>query len=45
MCNQFVLRGGSAITPESHYRHTYRNFYYPHMRWMYSGIRLAKDHQ
>jgi ergothioneine biosynthesis protein EgtB len=43
MCNQFVLRGGSCITPRSHYRITYRNFYYPHMRWQYAGIRLAKD--
>lgn len=43
MCNQFVLRGGSCITPRSHYRTTFRNFYYPHMRWQYSGIRLARD--
>lgn len=43
MCNQIVLRGGSVVTPRSHYRVTYRNFYYPHMRWMHSGIRLAKD--
>lgn len=43
MCNQQVLRGGCAITPRDHYRSTYRNFYYPHMRWQYAGIRLAKD--
>lgn len=43
MCNQFVLRGGSCVTPRSHYRQTYRNFYYPHMRWHYAGVRLAKD--
>jgi formylglycine-generating enzyme required for sulfatase activity len=43
MCNQLVLRGGSSATPRSHYRTTYRNFYYPHQRWQYAGIRLAKD--
>lgn len=43
MCNQFVLRGGCFATPKGHYRHTYRNFYLPHQRWMFSGIRLAMD--
>lgn len=43
MCNQFVLKGGCVATPKDHYRPTYRNFYEPHQRWMFSGIRLAKD--
>ena len=43
MCNQFVLRGGCIATPDKHWRESYRNFYEPNQRWMFSGIRLAKD--
>lgn len=41
MCNSKVLRGGSCATPMDHMRSTYRYYFPPNARWLFSGFRLA----
>jgi len=42
MVNQKVFRGASEVTSPGQSRITYRNFFHPHLRWQYTGIRLAQ---
>lgn len=41
--NQKVLRGGCYATPSMQIRNSYRNYFRPHDRILFSGFRCAKD--
>ncbi|MDQ3961601.1 MAG: SUMF1/EgtB/PvdO family nonheme iron enzyme, partial [Thermoproteota archaeon] len=41
--NQKVLRGGCFATPTAQIRNSYRNYFKPHERILFAGIRCAQD--